>query len=50
MGTKYLIDANAIIDYYGKRLPPEGVAFIERIDSPFISVITQMELLGTQYF
>lgn len=46
MGKKYLIDANVIIDYYGKRLPLKGATFIESIVTPFISVITEMELLG----
>jgi len=46
MGKKFLIDTNVIIDYYGSRLPEKGIMFIENIDVPLVSVITQIELLG----
>lgn len=46
MGKKYLIDTNVAIDYFGNRIPQKGITFIENIASPFISVVTQIELLG----
>lgn len=48
MGTQFLIDTNAIIDFSEGRLPLAGHSFLsELIDSaPCISVITKIELLG----
>ena len=48
MGTKFLIDSNAIIDFLADRLPPDGAKFLENlIDSDFIvSVIVKIEVLG----
>lgn len=45
---KYLIDSNADIDYLGKKLPPNGMDFMNLIiDSvPKISVVTKIEVLG----
>ncbi|MBI2966358.1 MAG: type II toxin-antitoxin system VapC family toxin [Bacteroidetes bacterium] len=45
MGEEYLIDTNAVVDYLGKRLPPRGESFLDKLP-PVISVITRIELLG----
>ncbi len=48
MGTKYLIDTNAISDYLGGKISPKGLDFMDEImdNSPSISVINRIELLG----
>lgn len=45
---QYLIDTNAVIDYLGNKLPPQGMAFMNHVvDSiPIVSVITKIEVLG----
>ena len=45
---KYLIDTNAIIDYWGQKLPSEGMIFMDTIIDviPKISIITKIEVLG----
>ncbi|MCL8268762.1 type II toxin-antitoxin system VapC family toxin [Leptospira weilii] len=45
MELKFLLDTNAVIDHFAKRLPPEGTAFLHSIPSA-ISVISKIELLG----
>jgi len=44
--TKYLIDTNACIDYFGEALPSKGLSFMDTvIDKGYsISVITRIEL------
>lgn len=39
MGQKYLMDTNAVIDFFNGSLPANGKEFISSID-PAISVIT----------
>lgn len=48
MGTQYLIDSNAVIDYLSGKLPPNGMTFMDRIVNavPKVSVITKIEVLG----
>ena len=48
MGKRYLIDTNTVIDYMAEKLPQEGLNFMDKIidESPIISFITQIELLG----
>lgn len=48
MGTTYLIDTNAISDYLGAKLPPNGLDFMDTImdNSPAISIINRIELIG----
>lgn len=43
MGSKYLMDSNAIIDFFNGSLPINGKQLISSIE-PAISVITQIEL------
>ena len=45
---KYLIDTNAVIDYLGKKLPADGMIFMNTvIDAvPQITIITKIEVLG----
>ncbi len=43
MGQKYLIDSNAVIDFFNGTLPLNGKQLLNSI-SPAISVITQIEL------
>jgi len=45
---QYLIDTNALIDYLGKRLPDNGMDFMNTIIDavPNVSVITKIEVLG----
>jgi hypothetical protein len=45
---QYIIDSNAVVDYLGKKLPPEGMLFMNTvIDAiPNISVVTRIEVLG----
>ena len=48
MGTQYLIDSNAIIDYLSGKLPPNGMTFMDGVVNavPKVSVITKIEVLG----
>ena len=48
MGTKYLIDSNAVIDYLMGRLPDPGMTFMNEVinNIPYVSVISKMEVLG----
>lgn len=48
MGTQYLIDTNAVIDYLMGKLPSSAMAFMNTIinDIPNVSVITKIEVLG----
>jgi len=48
MGTQYLIDSNAAIDYLKGSLPASGMKFMDGVinDIPNVSVITQIEVLG----
>jgi len=48
MGTQYLMDSNAIIDYLSGNLSPNGMAFLDRIvdEVPKVSVISKIEVLG----
>ncbi|MDZ7774097.1 MAG: hypothetical protein U5L09_00045 [Bacteroidales bacterium] len=48
MGTEYLIDTNAVIDYLDDKLPDKGNNLIDGI-STHISVITRIELLAWPY-
>jgi predicted nucleic acid-binding protein len=44
----YVIDSNAVIDYLSGQIPEEGMSFMNAIinDTPVISIITQIEVLG----
>ncbi len=49
MGTKYLIDTNAVIEFLGGHLPTSGSVWLQSIidkDLYYLSVINQIELLG----
>ncbi|HRI61733.1 MAG TPA: type II toxin-antitoxin system VapC family toxin [Saprospiraceae bacterium] len=48
MGTQYLIDSNAVIDYLSGKLPPTGMTFMDGVVNavPKVSVITKIEVLG----
>lgn len=48
MGTSYLIDSNAVIDYLSGKLPSAGMAFMDSVINagPKVSVITKIEVLG----
>lgn len=48
MGTQYLIDSNAIIDYLSGKLPSNGMTFMDGVVNavPKVSVITKIEVLG----
>ena len=51
MGTRYLADSNALIDYLEETMPEKGLAFMDAlVDSRevIISVITEIEVLGFQ--
>jgi predicted nucleic acid-binding protein len=51
MGTGYLIDTNAVIDYLAEVMPATGLAFMDVIfdsNEIVISVVTHIELLGFQ--
>lgn len=45
---QYLLDSNAIIDYLNKKLPIDGMVFMNLVVDkiPTISVISQIEVLG----
>lgn len=44
----YLIDTNAVIDYFGQNLPAPGMLFMNDIFDaiPVVSVISKIEILG----
>lgn len=48
MGAEYLIDTNALSDYFGEKLPLNGLDFIDTLvnDNPQISVMTRIESLS----
>ncbi|MDZ4683212.1 MAG: type II toxin-antitoxin system VapC family toxin [Saprospiraceae bacterium] len=48
MGTQYLIDSNAVIDYLSGKLIPNGMTFMNGVVNavPKVSVITKIEVLG----
>ena len=48
MGTRYLIDTNALSDYFGEKLPLNGLDFIDILvnENPQISVMTRIESLS----
>lgn len=48
MGTKYLIDSNAIIDFLAGQFPAAGMTKMTRIvdELPNVSVISKIEVLG----
>lgn len=47
MGTRYLIDTNAIIDFCNGKIPENGRIFLLNI-TPEISIITHIELFATK--
>ncbi|MEA5259855.1 hypothetical protein VB264_18805 [Arcicella aquatica] len=47
MGTRYLIDTNAIIDFCNGKIPANGKDFLLNIN-PEISIITHIELFATK--
>ena len=48
MGTRYLIDTNTLSDYFGEKLPLNGLDFIDILvnENPQISVMTRIESLS----
>ncbi len=49
MGTKYLIDTNAVIEFLGGKLPRAKSSWLENLidqNLHHLSVINQIELLG----
>lgn len=46
MGTEYLIDSNAVIDFCNGKLPLAGRELLFSIVQPKISVITHIEVFG----
>jgi predicted nucleic acid-binding protein len=48
MGTRYLIDTNTLSDYFGEKLPLNGLDFIDTLvnENPQISVMTRIESLS----
>lgn len=46
MGAKYLIDTNAIIDFFNGKLPSQGRQLLSTIE-PAISIITRIELFSS---
>ena len=51
MGTRYLADSNALIDFLAGRLPPQGKQLMfEVLDQGqlIVSVVTEIEVLGFQ--
>ena len=42
---QYLVDSNAMIDFWGNLLPPSGATFMEDI-LPAIATITRIEILS----
>lgn len=51
MGTRYLADSNALIDYLAETMPENGLSFLDALlDSGelIVSVVTEIEVLGFQ--
>ena len=48
MGTRYLMDTNTLSDYFGEKLPLDGLDFIDTLvnENPQISVMTRIESLS----
>jgi predicted nucleic acid-binding protein len=48
MGTRYLIDTNTLSDYFGEKIPLNGLDFIDTLvnENPQISVMTRIESLS----
>ena len=48
MGTKYLIDSNAAIDYLRGSLSASGMTFMDDVvnDIPKVSIVSKIEVLG----
>ena len=48
MGKRYLIDTNILSDYFGEKLPLNGLDFIDTLvnENPQISVMTRIESLS----
>lgn len=46
MGARYLIDTNVAIGYLDNALPKSGLAFMDEIPKPILSVVTRIELLS----
>ncbi len=48
MGTQYLIDSNAVIDYLTGKFPSRGMTFLDGVVNavPKLSIITKIEVLG----
>ena len=48
MGARYLIDTNTLSDYFGEKLPLNGLDFIDTLvnENPQISVMTRIESLS----
>ena len=48
MGTQYLMDSNAVIDYLMGKMPVSGMEFMNEVinNVPNVSVITKIEVLG----
>ena len=48
MGTRYLIDTNTLSDYFGEKLPLDGLDFIDTLvnENPQISIMTRIESLS----
>ena len=46
--TRYLIDTNTVIDYLARKIPNEGMSFMNEVVNliPNISIITKIEVLG----
>ena len=51
MGTRYLLDTNAVLDFMGKKLPAKSQFFLSEIidDELNISAINKIELLGFSF-
>jgi len=51
MGTRYLLDTNAVLDFMGKKLPAKSQYFLsEIIDNEInISAVNKIELLGFSF-
>lgn len=46
MGTRYLIDTNAVIDYLNNNLPETAGLFLDGLMEINLSIITRIELLA----
>ena len=45
MEQNYLIDTNVVIDFFGNKLPQNGIILLKSI-TPTVSAVTQIEVLG----